>query len=200
MGRQSYSSDTEGTPVVYTPPTYSDEEQIDNDLQQDIHQLARQITSSSLHTKNGVPVNPFIDSEDPSLDPYSEKFSSKSWQKHVMNVQKRDPNRPPPLTTGVAFRHMGAYGYGSGADYQKTVGNVLLEAVTLAKKLTGMEKKTRIDILRDFDGLVRCGEACVVLGRPGSGCSTFLKSIACNDHGFYLTENSTTNYQGMLCV
>lgn len=33
-------------------------------------------------------------------------------------------------------------------------------------------------ILNDFSGIVRRGEMLLVLGRPGSGCSTFLRTIA----------------------
>jgi ATP-binding cassette, subfamily G (WHITE), member 2, PDR len=45
-------------------------------------------------------------------------------------------------------------------------------------------EKHKIQILRDFDGLVESGEMLVVLGRPGSGCSTFLKTISGEAHGF----------------
>lgn len=37
----------------------------------------------------------------------------------------------------------------------------------------------------------------VVLGRPGSGCSTFLKTIAGETHGFYIDQASDINYQGI---
>ena len=40
------------------------------------------------------------------------------------------------------------------------------------------------DILHDFTGVVRDGEMMLVLGRPGSGCSTFLKVIANNREGY----------------
>jgi ABC-type hemin transport system ATPase subunit len=38
----------------------------------------------------------------------------------------------------------------------------------------------------------------VVLGRPGSGCTTFLKTIAGEMHGLNITEDSHINYQGKL--
>ena len=37
----------------------------------------------------------------------------------------------------------------------------------------------------------------MVLGRPGSGCSTLLKTIAGETHGFYIDEKSEINYQGI---
>jgi ATP-binding cassette subfamily G (WHITE) protein 2 (PDR) len=51
--------------------------------------------------------------------------------------------------------------------------------------------------LRDFDGLVRSGEMLVVLGRPGSGCSTLLKTIAGETSGFFVDSNAYINYQGI---
>jgi predicted ABC-type transport system involved in lysophospholipase L1 biosynthesis ATPase subunit len=47
--------------------------------------------------------------------------------------------------------------------------NSVLQVGALMRKLTGTGKQ-KIQILRDFDGLVRSGEMLVVLGRPGSGC------------------------------
>ena len=40
------------------------------------------------------------------------------------------------------------------------------------------------DLIHDFTGVVRDGEMLLVLGRPGSGCSTFLKAIANKRTGF----------------
>jgi ABC-type multidrug transport system permease subunit/ABC-type multidrug transport system ATPase subunit len=37
----------------------------------------------------------------------------------------------------------------------------------------------------------------VVLGPPGSGCSTFLKTITGETHGFFVDQNSHINYQGV---
>jgi ATP-binding cassette subfamily G (WHITE) protein 2 (SNQ2) len=39
-------------------------------------------------------------------------------------------------------------------------------------------------LINDFTGVVRDGEMLLVLGRPGSGCSTFLKAISNKRNGF----------------
>ena len=44
----------------------------------------------------------------------------------------------------------------------------------------------RIDILRNFEGVLRESEMLVVLGRPGAGCSTLLKTITGESHGFFI--------------
>jgi ATP-binding cassette subfamily G (WHITE) protein 2 (PDR) len=56
----------------------------------------------------------------------------------------------------------------------------------------------RIDILQNFEGIVRAGEMLVVLGPPGSGCTTFLKTISGETHGFHIDKESYLNYQGKL--
>lgn len=51
-------------------------------------------------------------------------------------------------------------------------------------------------ILRDFSGVAKPGEMVLVLGRPGSGCSTFLKAIA-GSRGEYLAVNGDIHYSGV---
>ncbi len=43
----------------------------------------------------------------------------------------------------------------------------MLEGYGLAKKLLGQDKKRKIDILQNLDGVVHSGEMLVVLGPPG---------------------------------
>ena len=38
---------------------------------------------------------------------------------------------------------------------------------------------------------------CLVLGRPGSGCSTFLKTISGETHGLHISTESNLQYQGI---
>lgn len=65
----------------------------------------------------------------------------------------------------------------------------------LFQKLTGKGKR-KIQILRDFEGLIKSGELLVILGKPGSGCSTLLKTISGETNGFFIDSTSTINYQG----
>ncbi|KAJ7723194.1 hypothetical protein DFH07DRAFT_715902, partial [Mycena maculata] len=55
-----------------------------------------------------------------------------------------------------------------------------------------------LEILRDADGLLKSGELLVVLGRPGSGCSTFLKRISAPHTGLTVEATSDIQYQGIL--
>lgn len=51
-------------------------------------------------------------------------------------------------------------------------------------------------ILHNFNGIIAPGEMCLVLGRPGSGCSTFLKTIA-NEREGYLSIDGRVEYEGI---
>lgn len=146
---------------------------------EEITDLARQISEvSRQNTANyGEPVNPFLDaSADPELDPSSEQFNQTKWVKNMLHITSRDPERYPRRTAGVTFRNLNAYGYGTAADYQADVFNTWLKAFGYVRGMLGLRKKMRIDILRDFEGLVKSGEMLVVLGRPGRW-ATFLPGI-----------------------
>lgn len=149
----------------------SEEQRVQEEQKETITGLAQSLsrvpTTGVRHDEHGVPVNPFHGSDDPLLDPASGQFSSRAWTKQLMGITSRDPERYPRRTAGIAYRNLGAYGFGEPTDYQKTYGNFPLGLGNVFRKLIGQSKKTRIQILRDFDGLVRSGEMLVVLGRPG---------------------------------
>ena len=159
-----------------------------------ITELAKTLTRQSTWTN--VPDTPFHADEDSALDPNSKNFRPRQWVKSMIKLNEAD-NRTPGRTAGIAFRNLNVHGYGAATDYQKDVGNIWLEAVSSAKGLLGLSKPRRIDILRDFEGIVHSGEMLVVLGPPGSGCSTFLKTITGETHGFVVDDGSYVNYQGI---
>lgn len=160
-----------------------------------VKDLARQFSRSSTFSAATTDVNPFQVEPGSILDPTSENFKPRAWIKALFNAQKND-GRFLARQAGVAFRNLSAHGFGAATDYQKSVGNVIFEVVGIARRLLGVGQR-RIDILRNFDGLVNAGEMLVVLGPPGSGCSTFLKTIAGETHGFFVDKDSYVNYQGI---
>ncbi|EEH39177.2 ABC transporter CDR4 [Paracoccidioides lutzii Pb01] len=176
---------------------------INTSQQNDLTELARRISNISIQGSIGTQhaaadINPFIDSEsDPELNPNNKKFNVRKWMKSILRITSRDPERYPRRTAGVSFRNLNVHGYGSTADYQTDVANIWLKAFGQLKRLVGFGEKVHIDILRDFEGLVMSGEMLIVLGRPGSGCSTFLKTIAGETHGLYMDKDSDVQYQGI---
>ncbi|KAH7083362.1 ABC-2 type transporter-domain-containing protein [Paraphoma chrysanthemicola] len=159
-----------------------------------VHALARRLTTQS-HAAAAAQ-NPFNAEPNGPLDPNGENFNARAWTKAMRNLQLQDENAGPTRTTGISFRGLNVHGFGADTDYQKSVGNVWLEGPGLFKKLRG-NKGRKINILQNLDGLVEAGEMLVVLGPPGSGCSTFLKTITGETHGFFVDENSHLNYQGV---
>ncbi|KAF2744039.1 hypothetical protein M011DRAFT_409396 [Sporormia fimetaria CBS 119925] len=163
--------------------------------EEEVHQLARRYTTQSHYSTTGQ--NVFDATPDSALDPNGKNFNARAWCKAMLHMQTEDENAHAPRTAGISFRDLNVHGFGSTTDYQKSVGNVWLETIGLAKKVTGGASKTKIDILRNLDGLVESGEMLVVLGPPGSGCSTFLKTVTGETHGFFVDEKARLNYQGI---
>lgn len=174
-------------------PFVGDENSEDERRGEKVAALARRLTEHSTYSVSGQ--NPFTPEPDSTLDPNSPHFSPRAWAKAMLQLQSRDPKGYPLRTAGVAFRNLNVHGFGSATDYQKSVGNVILEGVGLVKRLIGSGQR-KIDILQNLDGLVESGEMLVVLGPPGSGCSTFLKTISGETHGFVVDSTSQINYQG----
>ncbi|EMC97505.1 hypothetical protein BAUCODRAFT_454374 [Baudoinia panamericana UAMH 10762] len=193
--RFDHDVEKDGLEGIETPETKAasdEEEQARRDFE--VNELAKSLTRHS--TLSIVPGNPFEAEKDSALDPSSSNFRARSWVKSMMQLRNAD-NKNPGRLGGVAFRNLSAHGYGAATDYQKDVGNVWLDTFALVKKAVGLGKPRRIDILRNFEGLVESGDMLVVLGPPGSGCSTFLKTITGETHGFVVDEDSYVNYQGI---
>lgn len=157
-----------------------------------VHDLARSYSNASaIHGGNA-----FASTEpDSPLNPNGEKFSARVWAKTLL--EQVHNSGQAVRTSGIAFQNLNVFGFGAGTDFQKDVANILLDLVEAGRNLVGTSKKTKIDILRNFDGLVNAGEMLVVLGPPGSGCSTMLKTISGEMNGIYTEDSSYFNYQGV---
>jgi hypothetical protein len=84
-----------------------------------IHTLARRLTEHSIKSNEIGHVNPFNDTDNPLLNPLSEKFSPRAWMKALIGIQSRDPERYPSRVAGVAYKNLSAHGFGEATDYQK---------------------------------------------------------------------------------
>lgn len=144
-----------------------------------------------------VYLNPFRGVPEGSpLDPASSNFSTKKWLSNFIGFVAKDPERYPYRFAGVCFRNLDVYGFRRPSDYQKTVGNIFLEVGTLFRCWTGTGKQ-KVQILKDFDGILENGQMLLVLGRPGSGCSTLLKTVSGDTESLLVDEHSRINYQGI---
>ncbi|KAF1363598.1 hypothetical protein EJ07DRAFT_101881 [Lizonia empirigonia] len=89
---------------------------------------------------------------------------------------------------GVVWDGLTISGIGGVKNYAKTFPDAFVSFFNVfatAQSLLGLGKKGKeFDILKDFKGVLKPGEMCLVLGRPGSGCTTFLKVISNQRFGY----------------
>ncbi|KAH7325675.1 ABC-2 type transporter-domain-containing protein [Stachybotrys elegans] len=133
---------------------------------------------------------------DSRLNPHGDSFDARHWARSLSRFVRE--HGQGYRKTGFSFQSMNVFGFGTPTDHQSDVGSVIID---LPNKLLNLFTKNngqrRIDILRGFDGVVRAGEMLVVLGPPGSGCSTYLKAIAGEMNGIYTDPSTRFNYQGI---
>lgn len=147
---------------------------------------------SQVHGENPVT------STDERLDPSSEKFDLRFWVKNLRKLVDLDEDYFKPALLGVAYKDLSVFGHSTDSDYQATFANVVWKAAVhwIKGHNKAYREAIRFDILKPMDGLISPGELTVVLGRPGAGCSTFLKTLATQTHGVKVDENSTILYDG----
>lgn len=171
---------------------------VDEDAITNIARTMSRQSFQSLRSDVNEFVNVFEDHDDPALDPTSGKFDARKWLKNMRSLYRSDPDRYPTKELGVSFRNLGAYGHGQDTNFQTTVANVPIAAFYGTKELVSSKHGgNRVQILHKMDGVINPGEMLVVLGRPGSGCSTFLRTIASQTYGFSLDEGTEINYCGL---
>lgn len=130
--------------------------------------------------------------ESSHYDPHSSNFMYVEWLRSMC----RDGDKSRQNALSVAYRNLNVYGFGAQTDYQKTFANYPLTYLSSIAAAGGRKEKLKINILQDFEGFVDSGEMLLVLGRPGSGCSTLLKTLSGQTHGFQINVESMINYQG----
>jgi len=106
---------------------------------------------------------------------------------------------------GVVFKHLTVKGLGGTATTVRTLPQAVLGSFGpdlyhflcrwIPALRFGGQGQLRT-LLHDFTGVVRHGEMMLVLGRPGSGCSTFLRVIA-NNRAPYAAVEGEVSYSGI---
>jgi ATP-binding cassette subfamily G (WHITE) protein 2 (PDR) len=196
------------------------------DVSDEIHQLARTISRahqplqrtdsdrssihstmshhSSLNRRNSAISDismqiPIGDNVNPKLDPELPEFDSRYWVRNTRKIIDLDPNKYKIATLGVAYKNLRAYGTATDADYQANFGNAVGKYVGRAFDIISgrAKRQEQFDILKPMDGVIKPGELTVVLGRPGAGCLTFLKTIAAQTYGFHIDRESQILYKGL---
>lgn len=128
--------------------------------------------------------------DDPSVDPSSESFQLPKFLK--MFRHQFEQTGHSTMKVGIVYKNLNVYGKGEALQLQKTVGNSFM-----VQDMFKGGKKEHKHILRNFDGVIKSGEMLIVLGRPGSGCSTLLKTMCGELHGLEMDEKSVVHYNGI---
>lgn len=105
---------------------------------------------------------------------------------------------------GVVYKNLTVKGIGSTASFVRTLPDAIVGTFgpDLYHILCGFFPFLRIGgnqtrtLINDFSGVIRDGEMMLVLGRPGAGCSTFLKTIA-NKREDYASVTGDVEYGGI---
>lgn len=121
------------------------------------------------------------------------------------HLERRTTAGEAAKPVGVVFKNLTVEGIQTGASFvrelpQAVIGtfgpdlyNILCRFIPPLR--FGRRPPIR-ELIHDFTGAVREGEIMLVLGRPGAGCSTFLKAIA-NERGSFAGVNGEVSYGGI---
>ncbi|PSR83352.1 ABC-2 type transporter [Coniella lustricola] len=134
------------------------------------------------------------DTTDSTLQPDSPSFDASKWLRHYLAQLEIEGIKPMRLD--VLFKDVTVAGTGSALQLQETVGSALSTPLRPVELLNSRSKTPR-KILHSFDGLLRSGELLIVLGRPGSGCSTFLKTLCGELQGLNVDDTSDISFSGI---
>ena len=122
-----------------------------------------------------------------------ERLMSRMFGKNRQENSEEEKTRH----VGLVFRDLTVRGMGLGAALQPTVGDIFMNLPRLIQGVLGKgpkpgQKPPIRTIINKFTGCVRPGEMLLVLGKPGSGCSTFLKVLANQRYGYESIDGDVT--------
>lgn len=183
----------------------------DDSVNKKISNLALEMSTQSVGNLDDLNDNEYSESQiemdgvntfqpgnlDPQLNPKSPDFNSKLWVRNLRRMMDLDPDYYKHTKLSVVYRNLRAYGVAVDSDYQNTVLNLPIKAIESGINLFRRNKSRYFDILKPMDGYIEAGTVTVVLGRPGAGCSTFLKTIAANTYGFHVGSESRIAYDSL---
>lgn len=128
----------------------------------------------------------------PAVDPSAPTFDFDLWSRTIASLRAQMGVTVPPRS-GFSFQNLTIRGSGSTVAYQDTVWTWFTLLFDLRRRLRKQERQT---ILDGLDGVLHKGELLLVLGLPGSGCTTFLKTITGQTHDLDLDPDSILEYRG----
>jgi ATP-binding cassette subfamily G (WHITE) protein 2 (PDR) len=183
--------------ITYGSAVRSPMDLIRPDETENLRRIATKQSEKSLRRSGtGAPAadtTPAIAEDDPALDPQSVKFNLEQWLRTIVTDAKGKGMSLPQA--GIVFKQLNVSGSGAALQLQDTVGSTLTIPFRLPELLRQRHSPSR-RILKSFNGLMKSGELLLVLGRPGAGCSTFLKTLCGETNGLDVDPTSVLHYNG----
>ncbi|KAK0726846.1 ABC-2 type transporter-domain-containing protein [Lasiosphaeria miniovina] len=178
------------------------------------HRMASRVSGKS-ERRPGTSGPPDGDEDDEDAEEQADDQASSAHEQDDFHLENfmRDGHLEPRTASGestkkvgVVFKNLSVKGVASGTSFVRSLPEAVLGTFgpDLYRLLSnwfpvlrfGHQTAELRTLINDFTGVVRHGEMMLVLGRPGSGCSTFLRVIA-NNRGSYAAVEGEVSYSGI---
>ncbi|KAK8203400.1 ATP-binding cassette transporter snq2 [Zalaria obscura] len=182
-GRPSFQRQHTGVDVEQAQAEFAELNRQLTGLSQTSRRLSR--TQSRRSVKNGAAkdVEAGISSTSSSDD---EAFDLEEYLRGTKRLEDEAGIKAKQI--GVVWEALTVRGVGGVKNYVKTFPDAFVSFFNVPGTVMGLfgwgRKGKEVDILRGFRGVAKPGEMVLVLGKPGSGCTTFLKVIANQRFGY----------------
>ncbi|KAH8903496.1 hypothetical protein BR93DRAFT_189438 [Coniochaeta sp. PMI_546] len=157
------------------------------DLQRELSRISRASRHSRRSDANAEKGEKGLESQPSEED---EQFDLEGALRGGLDAERQAGIRPKHI--GVYWDDLTVKGMGGFANYVRTFPDAFVsffDIITPTLKMLGLGKRgVEVTILDKFKGLCKPGEMVLVLGKPGSGCTTFLRTIANQRHGYTAVE------------
>ncbi|KAI9043612.1 putative ABC multidrug transporter [Aspergillus affinis] len=135
-----------------------------------------------------------ITDNDPAINPQGPEFDLEKWLKWVIKGARE--NGMSSSRAGIVFKNLNVSGSGAALKLQETVTSMFSIPTQVSEAWRQRRSPPKL-ILKDFNGLLASGQLLLVLGRPGAGCSTFLKTLCGEVYGLDVDKKSVLHYNGV---
>ncbi len=156
-------------------------------------ELTRRLTEHSLRARTRT-----TDGGEAAVgfDPFDKNgnFELERFLRHVLDQAEGAELKSRQM--GLVWQGLTVTGLGTGYALADTVGTLPLKPFEVIKNINSLLHPPVKTIIDNFEGCVKPGEMLLVLGRPGAGCTSFLKTIASYRDGFKEIKG-TVLYEGM---
>ncbi|KAJ4191988.1 hypothetical protein NW755_004123 [Fusarium falciforme] len=132
---------------------------------------------------------------DPRLDPRNPEFDHYRFAQSALNSLSQ--SGIILQRQGVVFSNLCVSGGDPSLQIQETVVSALAAPFRRIFRKISQRRVVPRSILRGFDGLLQSGELLLVLGRPGSGCTTLMRTLCGHLEGLKLDAESQVQYKGI---